>query len=148
MHESPFGLKEICVRVRMPGFTVQLSPCDGNGDEIEVQLKGWTFQGSVEELRWDLRDVMKAAGYDVSLKNGAVPARLRDLSGLSSFAATFGVPWQSPNYSNNFTSEVKRMARQGLESHHVMEFEQEYWVSTKGLVTFFVSAITTEKAHF
>ena len=122
----------------MPAWVVDL-PLKAELTGQLISLKCWS--GRHEDiLKWDLRLLLRGAGYNLGLKNGGVSERLKGIRHeLLPLMELAGMDLAEPHSRHSYASEAqqRRMRESGLEKPS----QQKYWVSTSAaLITMLVLA--------
>lgn len=86
-------------------------------------------------LRWDLRLLFAAWGYNVGASNGSVSERIKDMRPrLVPFLDMFGFALELPHYGQSYHSMSLRAKRSRQDHVARAEAEQEFWVSSEMVI--------------
>ena len=107
------------------------------GEPCVVSLKAWPASEQSKTLRWDLRKIFTAVGYDCNAKHGKLADRLADMRGMVMDAfSVAGIELEEPFFGYSYASEAQRRKRR-LPGAEEKLCEQEYWVDSQGALVFF-----------
>ena len=119
------------------------------GQPLNSTFKAWRSRGQFKDVRWNLRKVLTACGYDMNMKNGGVKDRLASFKGpLGDMFGCLGMTLSPPHLGAPLMSIAqKRRKGEDYVDSCGDQAEQEWYVNTSACIALLIFMATHRKGE-